>query len=111
MTSAAPRYDPRLVAALPRLDDPSLPIAETVRRIGALAADLSVPRPSYSHMRTYVVEHRRREAAVRARRAAVREILFEAYWDATTGRRVVDAYALADRLRDAASPPALQDSG
>jgi hypothetical protein len=53
-------------------------------------------------MRTYVVEHRRRKAAERARREAVRDILVEAYWDATTGRRVVNAYELADRLRDAA---------
>lgn len=62
-----------------------------------------MPRPSYVHMRRYVVEHRDRLAAERARREAIRAILFEAYWDATTGRRFVDAYELADRIRHAGS--------
>jgi hypothetical protein len=103
LTSSAPRYDARLVRAIARLDDPSLPIAETVRRLGLVAEELGVPRPSYVHMRRYVAEHREREAAARARRQAIREILFEAYWDATTGRRFVDAYELAERLKNAGS--------
>ena len=100
MTASAPRYDPRLVRAIARVDDPSLPIAETVRRLGLVAEELGVPRPSYVHMRRYVVEHREREEAARARRQAVREILFEAYWDATMGK-LVNAYEVADRLREA----------
>ena len=86
--------------AIARVDDPSLPIAETVRRLGLVAEELGVPRPSYVHMRRYVVEHREREEAARARRQAVREILFEAYWDATMGK-LVNAYEVADRLREA----------
>ena len=83
------------------MDDPSLSIAETVRRLGVVAEELGVPRPSYVHMRLYVADHREREAAARARRQAVRKILFEAYWDATTGRRFVDPYELAARLKEA----------
>ena len=75
-------------------------MAETVRRLGLVAEELGAPRPSYVHMRRYVAEHREREAAARARRQAIREILVEAYWDATLGK-LVDAYELADRLREA----------
>jgi hypothetical protein len=102
VTSSAPRYDARLVAAIARVDDPSLPMAETVRRLGRVAEELGVPRPSYVHMRLYVAEHREREEAARARRQAVRKILFEAYWDATMGR-LVDAYEVAERLKNAGS--------
>jgi hypothetical protein len=102
LTASAPRYDARVVAAIRRLDDPALPIAETVRRLAHLADELGVPRPSYVHMRRYVAEYREREAAARARRQAIREILFEAYWDATTGK-LVDAYELAERLKHAGS--------
>ena len=100
MTASAPRYDARLVGAIARVDDPSLPMAETVRRLGLLAEEFGLPRPSYVHMRRYVAEHRERVEAARARRQAVREILFEAYWDATMGK-LVDAYEVADRLREA----------
>jgi len=51
------------VRAIARVDDPSLPIAETVRRLGLVAEELGVPRPSYVHMRRYVVEHRERPGA------------------------------------------------
>ena len=75
-------------------------MAETVRRLGAAADELGVPRPSYVHMRRYVAEHREREAAERARRQATREILFAAYWDATMGKRI-DPWDLAQRMKDA----------
>jgi hypothetical protein len=100
LTSAAPRYDAQLVRAIARVDDPSVPIAETVRRLGVVADELGVPRPSYVHMRLYVAEHREREEAAWARRQAIREILVEAYWDATMGK-LVDAYEIADRLKNA----------
>ena len=100
MAASAPRYDSRLLAAVPRLDDPSRPVAETVRRLGALADELGVTRPSYTHMRTYVAEHRGRAAAEEARRKAVRAVLVDAYW-ATAAGRYVDPIKLADRLREA----------
>ena len=54
MPPSAPRIDSRLVAALARLDDPRRSIADTHRRIGRLAEQLGVPRPSYEQVRTLV---------------------------------------------------------
>ncbi len=59
MLAAAPRIDSRLVAAVPLLDAGSHPIAETNRRIGVLAGDLGLPKPSYEQIRTLVKQHRR----------------------------------------------------
>jgi hypothetical protein len=101
MTASAPRYDPRLLEAIAALDEPGMPIAETVRRVGLVAERLDLTRPSYVHVRRYVVEHRRREAAARARRHEIREILVEAYWDATLNRRFVDPYEIAARITEA----------
>jgi hypothetical protein len=57
--AAAPRIDSRLVAAIVHLDNPQHPIAETNRRIGVLAGDLGLPRPSYEQIRILVKAHRR----------------------------------------------------
>jgi hypothetical protein len=59
MAPCAPRIDSRLVAAIAHLDDRRNPIAETNRRIGALAGDLGLLRPSYEQIRLLVHEHRR----------------------------------------------------
>ena len=67
MISSAPRIDLRLVAALERLDDESLPIAEVCRRVGAVADVLEVTRPSYEQLRVLVRLHRRRRLAPNAR--------------------------------------------
>jgi hypothetical protein len=58
MGFSAPRISPRLVAALERLDDRSVPIAEINRRLGAEAERLGLQRPSYSRIRTMVHELR-----------------------------------------------------
>lgn len=71
MCSSAPRLDPRLVKAIVRLDDPSVPIAESYRRSRKPAAHLEVPRPSYECFRGLVHEARRE----RKRRRANRETL------------------------------------
>ncbi len=47
----APRISSRLLEALVRLDDRSLPIAELNRRLGAEADRLRLPRPSYQRIR------------------------------------------------------------
>ena len=60
VTPAAPRIDTRLVAALERFDDPDVPIAETCRRVGVVAEELGLVRPSYEQVRTLVHEARRR---------------------------------------------------
>jgi hypothetical protein len=59
MVDAAPRIDSRLVAAVPWLDDTRQPMAETNRRIGFLARDLGLAKPSYEQIRTLVKQHRR----------------------------------------------------
>jgi hypothetical protein len=58
LTTCGPRIDERLVAALARLDDPTLPIAETNRRLGVVAEGLGLTRPSYQQVRVIVHELR-----------------------------------------------------
>ena len=60
VTPAGPRIDSRLVAALERLDRPGTPIAETNRRVGRLARELGLVRPSYEQVRALVHEARTR---------------------------------------------------
>jgi hypothetical protein len=55
----APRIDSRLVAALVRVDDERLPIAEINRRLGAVAATLGLPKPSYQQVRVILHALRR----------------------------------------------------
>jgi hypothetical protein len=55
----APRIDARLVAAAERLDSQTSPIAETNRRVGAVAAELGLVRPSYEQVRSVVKRARR----------------------------------------------------
>jgi hypothetical protein len=71
MPPAAPRYHPAILAAVTRLDDESVPIAETARRVGDLAASLGVPRPNYTHVRRLVHEGRKLQ---RARRALLEQL-------------------------------------
>jgi hypothetical protein len=60
---AAPRIDERLVAALARLDQPGRPIAETHRRVGRIAEELGLSRPSYEQARVIVHSLRSRSRA------------------------------------------------
>jgi hypothetical protein len=50
----APRIDSRLAAAAERLDSRTVPIAETNRRVGQVAEELELPRPSYEQVRCIV---------------------------------------------------------
>ena len=59
MLSFSPRISYRLLEELVRLDDRKVPIAETNRRLGAEAARLGLPRPSYERVRELVHQHRR----------------------------------------------------
>jgi len=59
MASAAPRIGPTLLAAVKRLDDEAVPIAEVYRRVAALASHLGYARPSYEQIRILVHQHRR----------------------------------------------------
>jgi len=76
--NSAPRYDKRLLAAIRRLDDEQLPIAETCRRVGDAAQALGLPRPSYVHVRRLV-------RAQREIRRARREIFGDLGSDAARG--------------------------
>ena len=48
-----------MLAAIERIDDESLPIAEVHRRVALMASQLGYPRPSYQQVRVLVHEHRR----------------------------------------------------
>jgi hypothetical protein len=76
MVASAPRLPPRLVAAIDRLDDGTMPIAELCRRVGAHAESLGLTRPSYQQVRVHA------RAARRWRRL-----------NATTGEVLVDVAA------------------
>lgn len=100
MVPLAPRYDGVIVELVRRFDDRGVPIAETVRRVGAGAELLGLFRPSYSHLRRLVHDERDREDAEAARRAAVREIVEDVAARVLAGR-FVHAYEVAGRLADA----------
>jgi hypothetical protein len=68
----APRIDSRLVAALIRIDDTKVPIAETNRRLGRLAFELGLPKPSYQQVRLLVHDIRGRK-----RGAGIGELLLD----------------------------------
>jgi len=65
LTICGPRIDERLVAALAKLDDPTLPIAETNRRLGVIAESLGLIRPSYQQVRVIVHELRSQKRSSR----------------------------------------------
>jgi hypothetical protein len=96
----APRYDRRILEAVRALDDRTESMAEISRRVGVAAAQLGLPKPSYVHLRRFIVAHREEEDAERARREEIRRILYDAYYDVMRSR-VVDAYDIADRIREA----------
>lgn len=100
MVEIAPRYDPRILEAVRALDDRTQSMAEVSRRIGVMAAQLGLPKPSYVHLRRHILAHRAAEDAERARREEIRGILYDAYLDFLQSR-VVDAYEVADRIREA----------
>jgi hypothetical protein len=60
MPAAAPRINRRLLEALVRFDDRTVPIAVTYRRVGAEADRRGLTRPSYQRIRVLVHEARRR---------------------------------------------------
>jgi hypothetical protein len=94
----APRYDKRLVAALVDLDDRTVPIAETCRRVGDVAASMGVPRPSYVHVRRLVRAKRDYEDVERQQRDALRQIGGDVVTSIMLGR-FVDPYDVAERVR------------
>ena len=100
MVPLAPRYDVRIQELASALDDPFEPMAETCRRVAAVAESLGLFRPSYAHLRRFLVEKRDDERLARERRAELRRIAADVYLDATRGYRI-DAYKVADRVGEA----------
>jgi hypothetical protein len=100
MVEIAPRYDSRILEAMRALDDRAESMSEISRRVGKAAAQMGLPKPSYVHLRRHIRMHRDEEDAERARREEVLRILGEAYLDMYRGR-VVNAYVVADRIREA----------
>jgi hypothetical protein len=96
---SAPRYDPRILDAVRRLDTRDEPLAEVCRRVGQTAWDLYLTRPSYVHLRRHLIEKRRREDAARARRRALLKIASDLERDLRRGR-VVNAYEIAERVAE-----------
>lgn len=70
--AAGPRLDRRLVEAIVLLDDSTVPMAETYRRLRAIAEHIGVPRPSYERVRLELKSARARDRSrVRARDLAL----------------------------------------
>jgi hypothetical protein len=100
MVEIAPRYDGRIVDAVRALDDRGEPIAEIVRRVGRVAAQFGLPKPSYVHLRRYILAYREEEDAAKRRREEIREILLDTYLDLMRSR-IVDPWDIEDRIRGA----------
>jgi hypothetical protein len=96
----APRYDPRILEAARALDDRGEPMAETVRRVGRVAAELGLTKPSYVHLRRYIVEFRAEQDTERARRQEIAKILLDTYEDAMYSR-IIDPWLVEERIRNA----------
>jgi hypothetical protein len=99
VTAAAPRYDDRIHVLVASLDDRLVPIAETCRRVAEAAERLDLPRPSYVHLRRVIIARWAREDARAEARRELLAMASEAYWATTTGRRVVNAYEVAEEVR------------
>jgi hypothetical protein len=52
--AAAPRVEERFLEYVVELDDRSLPMAETYRRVRMIAAQMGIPRPSYERVRLHL---------------------------------------------------------
>lgn len=96
MTRSAPRIDERLVAAIARLDERGLQIAETNRVVGDVAAQLGLQRPSYEQVRTIVHGLRNRPRSYGLRDAAV-EISFRTADPQVVLSRLIDRPPLPKR--------------
>jgi hypothetical protein len=75
MVSSAPRIDPRLVVAITRIDDRTVPIAEICRRIGTEADSHGLTRPSYERVRALV--HLWRELEPERRGPSMLQLIWE----------------------------------
>ena len=75
-----------MLAALVRLDDRALPIAEIYRRLGAEADRLRLTRPSYQRIRVLVHQARR----IRRREPTTTQVLVDVCFRARPPTAVLD---------------------
>jgi hypothetical protein len=94
---AAPRFSDQLWKAIARLDDGTMPYAEVYRRLGALADELGLSRPSYETVRRFVHDHRRWSGGPTLAGVAL-DVAF----------RAKPPTAILDHLSDNAPPPTLK---
>jgi hypothetical protein len=74
--AAGPRVESRFLDGVVRLDDRSVPIAETYRRVRDLAAQMGIPRPSYERVRQHLRASRNRQNERRKARDLVLELAY-----------------------------------
>jgi hypothetical protein len=98
MVEIAPRYDVRILAAVRTLDDREEPMAEVARRVGHVARELGLPKPSYVHLRRYIRAYRAEQDVEEEKFSELRAVLADAYADALRAK-VVNAYDIAERIR------------
>ena len=94
MVPSAPRYAPIILRAVRELDDPTLPMAETCRRVGEAAWAAGLVRPTYPHLRRVIKAERRLAAQRRRRRDEREEVLADAFARFLSGRFVDPSYVL-----------------
>ena len=68
------------MAALGALDDSREPVAEINRRVGALAKELGLPRPSYAQIRRLLRADRLERAERREHRERVAEAILTRHY-------------------------------
>jgi hypothetical protein len=91
---SAPRLSPRLLAALERIDDGRLPIAELRRRVGTEAERLGLARPSYERVRILAHETRARRA-----RATATDVLLDVAMRVRPPEAILDHLAGTDQAK------------
>jgi hypothetical protein len=90
MAAAAPRISRRLLETLVRLDDRSVPIAETYRRVGEEADRRGLTRPSYQRIRVLIHQARRQRAQ---RGQSTAELLLEVMAQSRPPEALIDRAA------------------
>jgi hypothetical protein len=88
MVASAPRIDPRLLAALARLDRGGGSAAELNRKLGVVAEHLGLTRPSYEQVRVHLTLLRSKQLD-----PSLGEVLLDIAFRARPPTAVLDALA------------------
>ena len=76
MYAAGPRVERRFLKRVAKLDDRSVPMAETYRRARDLARQMGIPRPSYERIRLHLHATRRRDEGKQRTRDLVVQLAY-----------------------------------